>query len=131
MLITVTFDIISGKTNNVILTGCDIDVEVTLEEYERISKSFETNLFSGMNEDKNLADICEKCCAEVNKWSDDSDNGDEKCRFDYPLEVRIDHAEHVWHAGFDELANDELIPPAAKLSKNADGTYTIRNPYED
>ena len=130
MLVTVTFDIISKKTKAIILAGCDIDVEITPEEYQRITESFETYLFRGMSEDKSLNDICNKCYAVVNEWREEcSEEYDEECCFDYPIEVRADHAEEIWHTDFDELANDELIPTDAKLYKNNDGTYTIRSPY--
>lgn len=132
MLITVLFDIISKKTKEVILGGCDIDIEVTPEEYQRITDSFETYMFAGMSEDKNLEDICKRCNAEVSKWDNEEPGiSKEECRFDYPLEVRIDHAEHIWHAGFDTLANGKLIPTDAKLFKNSDGTYTVRSPFTD
>lgn len=134
MLITVTFDIIS-RTQVLVEEGCDIDIEVTAEEYQRITDSYETNKYARMYEDEELKDICDRCSAIVNEL-EVSDPGvfDKKMadfaqyliyRFDYPLEVRIDHAEPVWHAGYDEIAGGELIPPEARLKDNGDGTYTV------
>ena len=135
MLITVTFDIISRNQRVVVEEGCDIDIEVTAEEYQRITDSFESNKFACMYEDEELKDINDRCNAAVNEL-DVSDPGifDKKMadfapyliyRFDYPVEVRADHAEPVWHAGHDEIAGGELIPPEAELTDNGDGTYTV------
>ncbi len=135
MLITVTFDIISKNQRVVVEEGCDIDIEVTAEEYQRITDSFESNKFACMYEDEELKDINDRCNAAVNEL-DVSDPGifDKKMadfapyliyRFDYPVEVRADHAEHVWNAGHDEIAGGELIPPEAELTDNGDGTYTV------
>ena len=125
MLITITFTIFSKETEKVILEGCDIDIEVSPEEYRRMTVSYETNEFMHMDDDQDLRDIVKRCNAEVSKWNDGSCEDDGFCKFDYPLEVRIAHAEHVWHAGFDSIANGELIPTDAKLIDNGDGTYTV------
>ena len=135
MLITVTFDIISKNQRVVVEECCDIDIEVSAEEYQRITDSYEFKKYACMYEDEELKDICDRCSAVVNEL-DVSDPGifDKKMadfapyliyRFDYPIEVRADHAEHVWHAGYDELAGGELIPTEARLTDNGDGTYTV------
>ncbi|MBR4994095.1 MAG: hypothetical protein IKY04_07570 [Lachnospiraceae bacterium] len=135
MQITVTFDVITKNQRVVVEEGWDVDIEVTAEEYQRITDSYESNKFAGMYEDESLKDICDRCSAVVNEWDVSDDEAYDKkmadyayliiYRFDYPVEVRIDHAEHVWHAGYDEIAHGELIPTDAKLTDNGDGTYTV------
>ena len=123
MLVTVTFDITTKDQKTVIEEGLYVDIEVTEEEYERIGDSCDTYMFRGMYEDITLSEICERCLEALGE----PDNSEEDIlfRFDYPLETRIDRAETVWKAGFDEIAGDELIPTNAKLIKNNDGTYTV------
>ena len=125
MLVTITFDIFSKESEKVILEGCNIDIEVSPEEYRRMTVSFESNKFMYMDDDKDLSDIVKRCNAEVSKWDNGSDEDDGFCRFDYPLEVRIDHAEPVWHAGFDSIANDELIPSDARLIEKENDNVKI------
>ena len=123
MLVTVTFDITTKDQKMVIEEGLYVDIEVTEEEYERIGESCDTYMFRGMYEDITLREICERCLEALGE----AENGEEDIlfRFDYPLETRIDRAETVWKAGFDEIAGDELIPTNAKLIKSNDGTYTV------
>lgn len=123
MLVTVTFDITTKDQKMVIEEGLYVDIEVTEEEYERIGESCDTYMFRGMYEDITLREICERCLEALGE----AENGQEDIlfRFDYPLETRIDRAETVWKAGFDEIAGDELIPTNAKLIKNNDGTYMV------
>ena len=123
MLVTVTFDITTKDQKTVIEEGLYVDIEVTDEEYERIGESCDTCMFRGMYEDITLREICERCLEVLGEQN--SGDEDRLFRFDYPLETRIDRAETVWEAGFDEIAGDELIPTNAKLIENDDGTYTV------
>ena len=134
MLVTVTFDITTPEQKEVVFKDIYlyVDIEITDEEYERIGASFDTGLYMGMFDDESLSDICAKCKAEADKWEFEKAYGDNILfRFDYPLETRFEHAELVWHAGYDELAQGELIPTDAELIKNSDGTYTIGSPFQN
>lgn len=134
MLVTVTFDITTLDQKDVVFEDIYlyIDIEVTDDEYEKIGASCDTGLYRGMYEDKGLSEICDRCRDTIRKWQFEETYGsDILFRFDYPIETRADRAELVWHAGYDELANGELIPTDAKLHKNDDGTYTIRWSGED
>lgn len=131
MLVTVTFDITTPDQKEVIYKDIYlyVDIEVTDEEYERICASYDTELYRGIFDDKNLSDICERCREAIKKWAfEEAYGNDILFRFDYPIETRAEHAELVWTAGYDELAKGELIPTDAKLTKNEDGTYTIDCP---
>ncbi len=123
MLVTVTFDITTKDQRTIIEEGLYVDIEVTEEEYELIGESCDTDMFRGMYEDIALREICERCLEALGE----TDNSEENIlfRFDYPLETRIDRAETVWKAGFDEIAGEELIATNAKLIKKNDGTYTV------
>ena len=128
MLVTVTFDITTPDQKETIFADIYlyIDIEVTNAEYKRIGESCDTGLYRGMYEDKSLSEICNRCREAIEKWEFEKLYGNDILfRFDYPLETRIDRIEHVWSAGYDEVAKDELIPPDAHLFDNGDGTYTI------
>ena len=129
MLVTVTLDITTPDQKETIFADIYlyIDIEVTEAEYKKIGESCDTGLYRGMYEDKELSDICDRCREAIKKWEFEKEYGNEILfRFDYPLETRIDQAEPVWAAGYDEVAKGELIPPDAHLYENGDGTYTIR-----
>lgn len=129
MLVTVTFDITTPDQKETIFADIYlyIDIDVTEAEYKKIGESCDTGLYRGMYEDKGLSDICDRCREAIKKWEFEKEYGNEILfRFDYPLETRIDRAEPVWAAGYDEVAKGELIPPDAHLYENGDGTYTIR-----
>lgn len=134
MLVTVTFDITTPDQKEIVFSDIYlyVDIEVTDEEYKMIGASFDSGLYSGMFDDERLLDICNRCKEAVAKWKFEEAYGEYILfRFDYPIETRADHAEHIWHAGYDELAKGELIPTDAKLYKNSDGTYTVRSPFQD
>ena len=129
MFVTVTFDITTPDQKEVVFSDIYlyVDIEVTDEEYKKIGNSCDSGLYMGMFDDESLSDICNRCKEAVAKWKFEEAYGEDILfRFDYPLETRIDRAEHVWSAGYDEVAKGELIPPDAHLYDNGDGTYTIR-----
>ena len=134
MLVTVTFDITTPDQKEVVFSDIYlyVDIEVTDKEYKKIGISCDSGLYMGMFDDESLSDICDKCKEAVAKWKFEEVYGEDILfRFDYPIETRAERAEHVWHAGYDELAQGELIPTDAKLFKNSDGTYTVRSPFQD
>ena len=95
MIVTVTFDITTADEKQVLLQDeyLYIDIEVTDEEYEKIGASFDSDLYRGMYEDTNLADICGRCREAIRKWQFEETYGNDILfRFDYPIETRADHA---------------------------------------
>ena len=105
---------------------------LTEEEYEKIGESCDTGFFRGMYEDEDLSDICKRCREATKDWNFEEEYGNDILfRFDYPLEIKIDRAEVLWVAGYDEIAKEELIPTNAELFKNDDGTYTVWWPSEN
>ena len=128
MLVTITFDITTKDQKEIVYSDfyLYVDIEVTDEEFSAIGESCDTGLFRGMYEDKSLSEICDRCRDAISDWHFEETYGDDLLfRFDYPLETRIDRAETLWQAGYDEIAKDELIPTDSELHKNNDGTYNI------
>ena len=126
MLVTVTFDITTKDQKKVLDAGLYVDIEITDEEYELIGASSDNCKYAGMFEDEALTDICDRCLEAISDWGFEEALGEDILfRFDYPLETRIDRAETVWEAGYDELA-----PPDAELFENSDGTFTVWWPGE-
>ena len=134
MLVTVTFDITTPDQKEIVFSDIYlyVDIEVTDEEYEKISNSCDSGLYMGLFDDKSLADICNRCKEAADKWKFEETYGEDILfRFDYPIEIRADRAENIWNAGYDEVAKGELIPPGAELFKNTDGTFTVWWPGEE
>ena len=131
MLVTVTFDVTTKDQKKVLEAGLYVDIEIKDEEYELIGASCDTCKYAGIYEDEALSDICDRCLEAISDWGFEEALGEDILfRFDYPLETRIDRAETVWGAGYDEAADGGLIPPDAELLKNNDGTFTVWWPGE-
>ncbi len=98
MLVTVTFDITTPDQKVVVFSDIYlyVDIEVTNEEYKKISNSWDTGLHMGMFDDESLSDICDRCKDAAAKWKFEEVYGEDILfRFDYPIEARADRAKHV------------------------------------
>ena len=134
MLVTVTFDITTKNQREILFTDiyAYFDIEVTDEEYKKISESCDTGLYRGMYEDKKLSDICARCKEAISKWEFEEAFGDNILfRFDYPLETRIDHAVAQGKKRCGPMKKSEFTMSATHLFQNDDGTYTVWWPGED